>query len=378
MTHGKSVVVPVEPKRVLVLKSAVERLILAADMYGVARLDSDDMDDDAVELQDATEGMKDALAAAPAPAPSSLAGGEVMRLVPDRVLTEALYWMARGYERVHSMPRVSDTELANKIEAAKADLSRARDASPILAALSPEAPAREGVVKACADFQEAIDYFEADVADALAEDSERADLWDREVTVNIDALKAVMLAALTPRHEAPAEGAGEAMTEREVRQWIDACNHEPARQVLRDYLALRARSSAPEAREEALGNLLAVIHGDGGHRAVEVGVAQAAVEAEKIVASLLSSAPEAREGLKPQVRPMEDTLSAFGVMKDHFVGASSRPVTHPAAPSADKLRDHLEWIETVLTDPVPGYTARIATAREYIDQALAALKAEGA
>ena len=94
--------------------------------------------------------------------------------------------------------------------------------------------------------------------------------------------------------------------------------------------ALRARSSAPEA----LGNLLAVIHGDGGHRALEVGTKQAALEAEKIVAGLL------------------------------------------AAPSADKLRDHLEWIETVLTDPVPGYTARIATAREYIDQALAALQAD--
>ncbi len=65
---------PSGPKRVLVLKSAVERLILAADMYGVAHLDSDDMDDDAVELQDATEGMKDAIAAAPAP--SSLAGGD--------------------------------------------------------------------------------------------------------------------------------------------------------------------------------------------------------------------------------------------------------------------------------------------------------------
>lgn len=97
---------------------------------------------------------------------------------------------------------------------------------------------------------------------------------------------------------------------------------------------LRARSSAPEAREEALGNLLAVIHGDGGHRALEVGTKQAALEAEKIVAGLF------------------------------------------AATSADKLQDHLEWIETVLTDPVPGYTARIATAREYIDQALAALKAD--
>lgn len=59
---------------------------------------------------------------------------EAMRLVPDRVLTETLYWMARAYERVHSMPRVSDTELANKIEAAKADLGRARDASPVLSA----------------------------------------------------------------------------------------------------------------------------------------------------------------------------------------------------------------------------------------------------
>ena len=93
---------------------------------------------------------------------------------------------------------------------------------------------------------------------------------------------------------------------------------------------------AEAARDEALGNLLAVIHGDGGHRALEVGTKQAALEAEKIVAGLF------------------------------------------AAPSADKLRDHLEWIETVLTDPVPGYTARIATAREYIDQALAALKVEGA
>lgn len=53
--------------------------------------------------------------------------------------------------------------------------------------------------------------------------------------------------------------------------------------------ALRARSSAPEAREEALGNLLAVIHGDGGHRALEVGTKQAALEAEKIVAGLFAA-----------------------------------------------------------------------------------------
>ncbi len=49
--------------------------------------------------------------------------------------------------------------------------------------------------------------------------------------------------------EAPAAtGAGEPMTGREVLSWIDACNHEPARQVLRDYLSIRAQ---PQAREEA-------------------------------------------------------------------------------------------------------------------------------
>lgn len=73
---------------------------------------------------------------------------------------------------------------------------------------APAAPQASGVgeiAKACAVFQEAIDYFEADVADVMAEGSERADLWDREVTVNIDALKAVMNAALATREEAPAE-----------------------------------------------------------------------------------------------------------------------------------------------------------------------------
>ncbi|WP_292079818.1 hypothetical protein [Brevundimonas sp. UBA7838] len=43
---------------------------------------------------------------------------------------------------------------------------------------------------------------------------------------------------------APVEASGsEPMTEREVQQWIEACNHEPARQVLRDYLAIRPQPS---------------------------------------------------------------------------------------------------------------------------------------
>ncbi|WP_278070507.1 hypothetical protein [Brevundimonas sanguinis] len=85
----------------------------------------------------------------------------------------------------------------------------------------PAAPAPEGgaVSKACVDFQEAIDDFEADVADVMAEGSERADLWDREITVNIDALKTVMSAALATREEAPAEDDARRKLIQCIEQW---------------------------------------------------------------------------------------------------------------------------------------------------------------
>lgn len=67
--------------------------------------------------------------------------------------------------------------------------------------------------------------------------------------------------------------------------------------------------AAPEAREEVLGNLLAVIHGDGGHRALEVGTKQAALEAEKIVAGLFA-APSA-DKLRIAVEALEPFSKAF-------------------------------------------------------------------
>ena len=149
--------------------------------------------------------------------------------------------------------------------------------------------------------------------------------------------------------------------------------------------ALRARSSAPEAREEALGNLLAVIHGDGGHRALEVGVEQAAAEAEKIVARLLSSAPEARE-----VEALRECLHC-GRLK--VMGCRCDYV---AAPSADKLRiavaamrelidaDKELAIAVNFCEPTKNEEAitsaeyRTQAARSQAEEALAALKAEGA
>ncbi|MBB4799705.1 hypothetical protein HNP32_003465 [Brevundimonas bullata] len=339
---------------------------------------------------------------AAAPAPSSLAGGEVETL---RTLLDNL---------------VIAQSLSKEIRTHATDEARAYLYDTRLAALSPEAPAREGVGEldelpgdflarvgmdgalwaeefrstairigypdmdegwligwfcnavmagydharrrydpilksqlaeitgegACS-LSDAIDQF---IGDAIANGSVETDRdgvieWCKpaleQTLVSSLAGCGYGLAALTPRHEAPAEGAGEdnwseldrladAATQGpwkacgtiyehmncEVRggakgegqaiaqvwdgpnafkdgQFIAAANPATIKRLI---AALRARSSAPEAREEALGNLLAVIHGDGGHRALEVGTKQAALEAEKIVARLLSSAPEAREG----------------------------------------------------------------------------------
>lgn len=146
------------------------------------------------------------------------------------------------------------------------------------------------------------------------------------------------------KHEAPAEEAGE----REALAAIMHRNMIPdedggfsfhdlkAADQIMDYL--RARSSAPEAREEALGNLLAVIHGDGGHRALEVGTKQAALEAEQIVAGLF------------------------------------------AAPSADKLRTAVEAIwEIAGGRAAEGHneTGRLARIKDRASEALDAMKAEG-
>lgn len=40
------------------------------------------------------------------------------------------------------------------------------------------------------------------------------------------------------------------MTDAQIRLWIDACNHEPSRQVLRDFIRLRGEA-APEGQAVA-------------------------------------------------------------------------------------------------------------------------------
>lgn len=242
-------------------------------------------------------------------------------------------------------------------------------------ALSPEAPAR--VVKACADFQEAIDYFEAEVADALAEDSERADLWDREVTVNIDALKTVMRAALTPRHEAPAD------KDPVPSEWTGHGTDE-------DFFTPAKTAFSKEAPAEVAGEALGAA--ENLHAAAMIYEDQAMLEDAETVLSALrarSSAPEAREGGQPVGQVNALYASGFGRMRCIEWTAGDMPevgtklYTHPAAPSDDKLRIAVEALLTLpeLKKRQEHLRKGIGTATDegkIVLQALATLKAEGA
>lgn len=131
------------------------------------------------------------------------------------------------------------------------------------------------------------------------------------------------------------------MSEPHLSGWRVVLGYE----TLADAQAAQSAVSVPEAREEALGNLLAVIHGDGGHRALEVGTKQAALEAEKIVAGLFA-APSA-DKLRIALEEAADAVDFFDRVK--------------AATGAERTAvgsDHWNRMEAAL-------------------RALAALKAEG-
>ncbi|WP_303702850.1 hypothetical protein [Brevundimonas naejangsanensis] len=122
------------------------------------------------------------------------------------------------------------------------------------------APVREegGAVKrACVDFQEAIDDFEADVADVMAEGSERADLWDREITINIDALKTVMSAALATREEAQPVGWLRAVDEEMVCAHLGVADAEDSFETAKKKLASLIQWNIAVATDPSVGGYTA-------------------------------------------------------------------------------------------------------------------------
>ena len=177
------------------------------------------------------------------------------------------------------------------------------------------------------------------------------------------------------KHEAPAEGAGEFARQMEILRKAASVpvpdddsdfTVEKARRgseswrviaanVLREYD--RARSSAPEARE---GEAVAW-----GARTVETRAIYPSIRATK--------------------RGAERMIEGIDAKHEHRL--SREPIalyTHPAAPSADKLRDVLVDLTSWFTKPVQGQSGMVWVipagergADDALNAALAALKAEG-
>lgn len=162
-------------------------------------------------------------------APSSLAGGEVHEAVALEVR------MAMQDEMMAS--DANGGRVSQRIARAN------RAADTILAALSPEAPAREDwELNVSARAIKAILHGVADVEGGV---------WSFDHDMLVKASKRI--AALTPRHEAPAEGAGED-ADRLMQEFYLSRDYDPKAARPADTVkaaiafALRARSSAPEAR----------------------------------------------------------------------------------------------------------------------------------
>ena len=319
-----------------------------------------------------------------APAPSSLAGGEVamdrdalialiMEETTDDIIADGWGRLGKGNVLVQGCRYIRRNAPASpegyKNPEASAKQFAGFIADRILAALSPEAPAR--IVGTIAHVSNGRSELAAQITAALTprHEAPASDLTDIEAiaieiadTVASPGLNwsvddhcrselhahtvSSVVSILEGRHEAPAEGAGEteaiarAIDADALLEDSDGCIADPTRRekamaAARRVLALRARSSAPEAREgEAVGHAGAMPGSSG------------------------------------------FTMVAF---KASAVPLGTALYTHPAAPSADKLRIA---VEAML--PVARSNTRIGKAGaelrahlDAIDQALAALKAEG-
>lgn len=338
---------------------------------------------------------------AAAPAPSSLAGGEVQTL---RTLLDNLV-IAQG--------------LSKEIRIHATDEARAYLYDTRLAALSPEAPAREGVV------------------DTVAIDLEAVQRWIEQTLpagtpgATVQAIKLRQaIEALTPRHEAPASPA-----------WRDEYNRVEAIREAAEGQDRVARSTADpiaksDAETQAAGHWtryereVAKLNAASGHEAPAKGAGElknlhrlASQEADHLereaeeaddnnwqdwavtmrqgadyIRQLIrarSSAPEAREDgyrrvdlgmvaitIETMHRRIEELT---GSRQSQYDGAVSlaRDLYLTAAPSADKLRDVLIDLTSWFTKPVQGQNGMVWVIRagergadDALNAALAALKAE--
>jgi hypothetical protein len=330
--------VPVEP---------IQRLILAADSYGVRYLDSDHMTAEAQELQDATEAMKD-LIAAPA-APQAAGVGELdwsrFKEMCEQKLATALK------ADFGDAPFPMDANEAASYHRTRADLlGWVLDMWPTTP-LSLRAPSREpegGAVERLLGYLAAYDEMPVSERRKRWPDYELESRHPTNLRLFQTWLAGAARAALATREEAPA-GAGPVCLE------IPLLNH---MRVTLEYGPDGSRTATlwNEANEP-------IADGD----APSLRAQPQAREDAQPVAWAIRYAGDSDKAPLAQVTMSEEFA---GVMKHqgHEVIALG-PITHPAP---DALRVAVEVLEKIKANP----EANVLSVERWASQALAALQAE--
>ncbi|MNS72765.1 hypothetical protein D3C72_1061850 [compost metagenome] len=176
-------------------------------------------------------------------------------------------------------------------------MRRAADAIERLAALSPEAPAREGVLKAQEIASSAAEAFQRLMV------STKFDRKTRELWAGAYNDMVAIFSALTPRHEAPASHAFEVSHSIQREGGCKVCGHDeasheaPAEGAGEDSpitAAIRARLAKVKATTYNFGTPAESLKAGEMH-GLNTALAIAMVEDERALRAR-SSAPEAREG----------------------------------------------------------------------------------
>lgn len=256
------------------------------------------------------------------------------------------------------------------------------------------APESGAVERACVVFQEAIDDFEAEVADVMAEGSERADLWDREITVNIDALKTVMSAALATREEVPADNVTILITKaqrdaaknsgKKLNDWIGGILQRAVEEAPADHHERNLAMTNAELIEQALSHPPLEAPAEAGERTdiarairravgdAWIGEHQAEVAADAVLA--LRAQPPASEDAQP-------VDASWHYTKDCPAPDTLRVAVEAlelAAIRFDEIYEAAEVDDVAYRNEatIHGINGNADVARSEVRQALAALQAE--
>ena len=343
-----------------------------------------------------------------APAPSSLAGGE-------KHYGDPCIRCGVGHDNVPPGPCQGDGITISR-ERARAVLDYLKNGrgpagwptqlwvevqhfiTNIEAALSPQAPAREGEVERLTSLLRNVVAHATGGSVVNGEEMGLNDICCRITQMRNSVFLAGKESALTPRHEAPArnpldpDAPSEAMIDAGLK--VDWSNEDERGTVINVWYAMNA-ARRHEAPAEGAGERDLAKDVTWAMRSyaevIATGDADRWAKIEAIIARVRarSSAPEAREGeavgyanaefmrrLKNWREGVPNTIRSDETFLN-AVASESYPVplyTHPAAPSADKLRIAVEALEYI--------DGRKSIAPVWVQQrvrsALAALKAEGA